>query len=57
MDNVANVHTSSDKWMFTRYQTREEPTFVVAAGRQRLLILGEGDVGNLVGVLHVQGKV
>ena len=57
MDNGANVHMFSDKWMFTRYQTRAEPTFVVTAGGQRLLILGEGDVGNLTGVLHVEGIV
>jgi len=57
MDNGANRHMFSDKWMFTRYETSSESSFVIAAGGQRLLILGQGDIGNLFDVLHVEGIV
>ena len=57
MDNGANWHMFADKWMFTRYEARLEPSFVIAAGGQRLLILEQGDIGNLLDVLHVEGIV
>ena len=57
MDNGANRHMFSDKWMFTRYEASSESSFVIAAGGQRLLILGQGDIGNLFDVLHVEGIV
>ena len=34
MDNGANMHMFADKWMFTRYEPRLEPSFVIAAGGQ-----------------------
>ena len=57
MDNGANMHMFADKWMFTRYEPRLESSFVIAAGGQRLRILGQGDIGNLFDVLHVEGIV
>ena len=57
MDNGANRHMFSDEWMFTRYEPSSESSFVIAAGGQRLLILGQGDIGNLIDVLHVEGIV
>ena len=32
-----------------------EPSFVIAAGGQRLLIIGQGDIGKLFDVLHLEG--
>ena len=43
--------------MFSQYETIFEPNYVIAAGGQRLLIQGHGDIGNLTNVLHVHGIV
>ena len=57
MDNGANIHMFCDKWMFTNYKNKCDAAYVTAAGGQKLLILGVGDVYNLKDVLHVQGIV
>ena len=57
MDNGANVHIFSDKWMFINYKNKSDAAYVTAAGGQKLLIFGVGDVYNLKDVLHVQGIV
>jgi hypothetical protein len=57
MDNGANMHMFSDRWMFHNYVSYNNPSYVVAAGGQQLLILGKGNVGNLTEVLHVEGIV
>ena len=56
MDNGANVHMFSNKWMLPNYK-KNVAAYVTAAGGQKLLILGVGDVYNLKDVLHVQGIV
>ena len=48
MDNGANMHMIANKWMFTRYELRSHPSFVIAVDGQRLLILGQGDIKNLI---------
>ena len=57
MDNGANMHMFSDRWMFHNYVAYTNPSYVVAAGGQQLLILGKRNVGNLTEVLHVEGIV
>ena len=53
MDIGANMNTFADKWMFTRYEERLEPSFVITTCGQRLLILGKRDIGNLFGVVKI----
>ena len=54
MNNGANVHKFSDKWMFTNYENKNVAAYVTAVGDQKLIILGVGDIYNLKDVLHVQ---
>ena len=57
MDNGANVYMFPDKWMFTKYKNKNVAAYFTAAGGQKLLIWGVGDIYNLKDVLHAQGIV
>ena len=37
MDNGANVHMFSDKWMFTKYRNKSVAAYVTAAGGKKII--------------------